>query len=169
MNDPCNYSVEISREDLVFSAAHFITFDDHEGREICETLHGHNYRVRCTVAGPVGSQGYVVDFIALRHALGGVIGRLDHRVLLPDSHPRIAVTAGETEVSAVYDGRRWVFPATDVAILPLANTTAELLAAWILGRLLAEHSGLFRGIGTVAVGVDENGGQWGWARAVNGS
>ena len=35
-----HYHVRIVRADLVFSAGHFITF----GSDLCERLHGHNYR-----------------------------------------------------------------------------------------------------------------------------
>ena len=44
--------------------------------------------------------------------------------------------AGE-EVQAVLEERRWVFPRGDCRLLPLANTTAELLAAHI-GRQLKD-------------------------------
>lgn len=35
-----DFKVTVTKEDLVFAAAHFITFAGHR----CETLHGHNYR-----------------------------------------------------------------------------------------------------------------------------
>jgi 6-pyruvoyltetrahydropterin/6-carboxytetrahydropterin synthase len=40
----------------------------------------------------------VVDFVALRDALKAIVDELDHRMLLPTSHPQIRVTAGEREV-----------------------------------------------------------------------
>ena len=43
------YHVRIAKEELVFSAAHFITF----AGDVCERLHGHNYRLAVEVAGPL--------------------------------------------------------------------------------------------------------------------
>ena len=154
------YLVRLDKECHVFSAAHFITF----GGDICERLHGHNYRVAVEVEGPLDENQYVIDFIALRDELKVITDELDHRVLLPASHPLIRLTMGEQEIEAVFtpDGRRWVFPRGDCAILPVANTTAELLAHYIGQRLLAA---IQRRTGSapsrLEVAVDENHGQWG--------
>ena len=40
-------------------------------------------------------------------------------------------------MTATFGDRRWVFPSGDCRLLPVANTTAELLAAYIGGQLLA--------------------------------
>ena len=154
------YRVRLEKEHHVFSAAHFITFNG----DVCERLHGHNYRVAVEVDGPLDENQYVIDFIALRDELKAITDELDHRMLLPTGHPLIRVTAGETEVEAVFtpDGRRWLFPRGDCALLPVANTTAELLAHYIGQRLLAAVE---RRTGTrparLQVAVDENHGQWG--------
>ena len=161
------YRVRLEKEHHVFSAAHFITF----GGKICERLHGHNYRVAVEVTGPLDENQYVIDFIALRDELKAVTDELDHHVLLPASHPLIRVTAGATEVEAVFtpDGRRWVFPRGDCVILPVANTTAELLARYIGQRLSAA---IQRRTGTpparLEVAVDENHGQWGVCELADG-
>jgi 6-pyruvoyltetrahydropterin/6-carboxytetrahydropterin synthase len=39
-------------------------------------------------------------------------------------------------VRARYEDREWVFPRGDCILLPIENTTAELLARYIAGRLL---------------------------------
>ena len=157
------YSVRLDKEHHVFSAAHFITFGA-PGGIVCERLHGHNYRVAAVVEGPLDENHYVIDFIALRDELKAITDELDHRMLLPTGHPLIRVTAGEREVEVVFtpDGRRWVFPAGDCAILPLANTTAELLAHYIGQRLqaaIARRTGA--NPARLEVAVDENHGQWG--------
>ena len=46
----------------------------------------------------------------------------------------VAEKAGEVEVR--YGERRWLFPREDCVLLPLANTTAELLGRYIGLRLL---------------------------------
>jgi len=125
------YHVRITKDYLVFSAAHFITFDGN----VCERLHGHNYRVAAEVHGPLDENRYVVDFIALRDTLRAIVDELDHRMLLPTGHPTIRVVADATSVEARFEDRRWVFPREDCLLLPLANTTAELLAHYIAVRL----------------------------------
>lgn len=127
-----HYSVRVEKERFTFSAAHFITYGDN----ICERLHGHNYGVAVELFGPLEQNQYVVDFIQVRDALTTIAGELDHRVLLPTEHPTINVRAEDQEVVATFENRRWVFPAEDCVLLPVANTTAELLARHIGLRLL---------------------------------
>ena len=128
------YHVRMSKDYLVFSAAHFITYDG----DICEPLHGHNYRVTAEVHGPLDENHYVVDFIALRDMLKRIVDALDHRVLLPTGHRLIRVAAGDREVEATCGDRRWVFPRGDCVLLPVANTTTELLARYIGQHLAGE-------------------------------
>ena len=128
------YHVRIANDDLVFSASHFITFNG----DVCERLHGHNYRVAVEVCGPLDENHYVVDFVALRQQARAILDDLDHRVILPTGHPRIRVDAGADEVQAAFGRRRWVFPRGDCVLLDLPNTTAELLARHIGLRLLDE-------------------------------
>ncbi len=66
---------------------------------------------------------------------------LDHYVLLPTQHPQIRVEDNGREVTATFAERRWVFPSGDCRLLPVANTTAELLAAYIGKRLFAALGG----------------------------
>ncbi len=164
-----SYFVRLEKERFVFSAAHFITF----GEGVCERLHGHNYHVYAEVHGPLGENQYVIDFIVVRDALQRIVDALDHRVLLPTTHPTIHVDiqgeGGAAEVIAAHDSRRWVFPRDECVLLPVSNTTAELLAKYIADRLrdlLGEV--VVRGISKLEVGVDECDGQWGvyrWIRA----
>ena len=128
------YHVRISKDYLVFSAGHFITY----AGDVCERLHGHNYRVAAEVHGPLDANHYVVDFIALRDAMRAVVDELDHHMLLPTSHPLIHVTADEREVTATFEDRRWVFPSCDCILLPVPNTTSELLARYIAEQLIAD-------------------------------
>ena len=159
------FSVLLEKEQLIFSAAHFITF----AGNICESLHGHNYRVRCEVFGKLDENGYVVDFIALRDALNGLVRRMDHKVLLPTLHPeiRVKVDDGNDEVLVTYEQRRWVFPYDNCLLLPIANTTAELIARFMIGELKAiRDDRLDQAIDKISLGVDENEGQWGVCHSV---
>ncbi len=70
-------SFEVS-EEVEFAASHQVRF----GKEGCEALHGHNYRVRVTVrAESLDATSYVMDFAALRRALAAAVAPLDHRHL----------------------------------------------------------------------------------------
>ena len=146
----------MAKDYLVFSAGHFITYEG----DICERLHGHNYRVRAEVHGELDDNQYVVDFLVLRDELRSIIDELDHHMLLPTEHPTIQVRVTATEVEARFLDRRWVFPRNDCVLLPVPNTTAELLARHIGRRLLAaleDRTGVRPGL--VRIEVDECDGQ----------
>jgi len=152
------FRVQLEKDTLVFSAAHFITFNGN----ICESLHGHNYRVKCEVTGPLDENGYVVDFIALRDALNEIVNSLDHHVVLPAQHPSIKVADDGKEVLVTFESKRWIFPSEDCVILPLSNTTAELMAHYIAVKLKSKTQSKFGdAISKLIVAVDENRGQWG--------
>jgi 6-pyruvoyltetrahydropterin/6-carboxytetrahydropterin synthase len=71
--------MEIFRE-FDFEAAHFLPGVP-EGHK-CKRMHGHSYRARVHVRGKQsGSQNWVMDFADLKRIVGGVVDRLDHRVL----------------------------------------------------------------------------------------
>lgn len=119
------YRVRVADDSTVFASAHFITYD----RDTCETLHGHNFATAVTVEGPLDEKNhYVVDFVALKKLVGDLLAELDHRVLLPTEHEQIQVERRDDEVEVRFPGRRWVFPRSECALLPVANTTVELLA-----------------------------------------
>ena len=154
-----NYFVRVTKDYLVFSAAHFITYDGN----VCERLQGHNYGVEAEVHGSLDKNHYVVDFIALRDALQKIVLTFDHRMLLPTEHDQIKVREQANEIHVSFEARRWVFPKDDCLLLPVANTTTELLARYIALELIAEL--LRQGIEkpqAVRIGVDENNGQWGY-------
>lgn len=152
-----SYRVRVTKDHLVFSAAHFITF----AGNICERLHGHNWRTAVELVGPLDENHYVFDFIALRDALQSIVDELDHRMLLPTRHPKIRVEAGDAEVEVRFEDRRWVFPREDCVLLPVENTTAELIARWLAKRLLPViRQSATTDLQRLRVEVEENFGQW---------
>lgn len=150
------YHIRLEKTEFIFSAGHFITF----AGNICERLHGHNYRVACEIAGPLDENHYVVDFIAVRDALRQITQELDHHMLLPTEHPSIKVREEGAGVIVTFADRRWEFPRQDCLLLPVPNTTTELLARYIGRRLLdaLEAKVGFRPR-LVRIEVDENNGQ----------
>jgi len=127
-----SFGVRIAKSNLTFSAAHFITLN----AQRCERLHGHNYRVSVEVEGPLGDSQIVVDFLTLDRLMHGLVEPLDHRVLLPTEHPTIQIFESDTQVEAVWNDRRWVFPRADSVLLPVSNTTGELLARYLGQQLI---------------------------------
>ena len=149
------FRVRVTKDHLVFSAAHFITIGDW-----CERLHGHNWRVAAEVAGPLDANHFVVDFIALRDQLQKLVDELDHSLLLPMQHPQIRVEVAGEEVEVRFQQRRWVIPRDECRLLPIAQTTAELLAQH-LGQSLCDRMGAsLKGLTSLRVEVEENFGQW---------
>jgi 6-pyruvoyltetrahydropterin/6-carboxytetrahydropterin synthase len=152
------FKVAVTKDYLVFASAHFITFPGHR----CEKLHGHNYRTRVVVEGGLDPEAhYVLDFSMLKDIMKRLTDEIDHRVLLPLESTKIQVReSGDTVTVAVAGKPRYVFPRTDCALLPVPNTTVEMLAQYLAGRLckeLASSGGV--ALRAVEVEVEENFGQ----------
>lgn len=123
------FRVSVSKDYLVFSSAHFITFRGHT----CESLHGHNYRIGVTVEGPIDAEClFVVDFAILKRAVRKYVDAIDHRVLLPTRNPKLAYREADGMTFVEYFGvQSYQFPTKDCAMMPIANTTAEMIAEWL--------------------------------------
>jgi 6-pyruvoyltetrahydropterin/6-carboxytetrahydropterin synthase len=124
---PSQFAIRLDHPSLYFSAAHFISLSSTE----TESLHGHNYFTTCTIEGPLNEEQYVLDFLAVRGMLAEVLETLDHRILLPDRHPRLQLKTESGEIEVRMENRRWVFPHDEVLLLPVENTTTEKIAQWI--------------------------------------
>ena len=126
-----NFIIRVANDDLLFSASHFITFEG----GACEALHGHDYHVAAEVRGPLNSNQYVIDFAILHDVLKSILKELDHRVLLPQNHLRIDIRTIGAELEVSLGGHRWVLPKDDCVLLPVANTTSEMLAQYLAARI----------------------------------
>ena len=125
---PMKHSIRFEHDALHFSASHFITFGTPEK---VEALHGHNFRIKAEVAGPLNSREYVVDFLLAFDALKRICELLSHKVLLPRDHPYIAIKTADDTVHVSMPPLQWTFPAGDTLTLPIRNTTTEALAEYI--------------------------------------
>lgn len=128
------FTVRVTKDYLVFCSGHFISYEG----DRCERLHGHNYRAAVEVEGPLDVNQYVFDFIALKKTAKVLVDELDHRMMLPTQNPHIDVEVGPKSVHVRYRDREWLFPRGDCVLLPIENTTAELLARYLGQRLLTE-------------------------------
>ena len=138
MQERGEFRVSVTKDYLVFSSAHFITFAGHR----CEGLHGHNYRANVTVEGALNKETwFVFDFVELKHIMKRLCDEIDHLVLLPLESERVGVVESGDTVAVSVDGKpRYVFPRKDCALLPIPNTTVEMLAQLLTERLLRVHA-----------------------------
>lgn len=150
------FRVHVTKDYCVFAAAHFITFAGHR----CEALHGHNYRIGVTLDGALEPDSwYVFDFVTLKRIMKKLCDEIDHRVLLPRSNPRLTIREEGTSITVAYDGTpRYVFPRADCALLPVPNTTVEMLAEYLAGRTKEEVARVAR-ITAIELEVEETFGQ----------
>jgi len=145
MSAPCRYSVVVAKDYLKFAAAHFIAYPGFR-----EPLHGHNYQVSVRVEADLGPDGYVLDFGLVKRVAKALCEELDE-------------DAVEVRTEA---GHRFRFPAADVRLLPIAHSSAEELAAYLLARLREALRGEVggRGLAALEVGVAEAPGQAAYCR-----
>jgi len=150
--------VSVERNRLRFAAAHMATFLGD-----CEPLHGHNYDLIVEIEGDLTDDSWVWDFGDLKRATKAIADQLDHRFLLQLQSRVLTITELPDAWEISYADRRYVFPRTDVAALPIDNSTAERLAEWVAGRLLPHlQAGPAAHLRKLTVGVEEMPGQAGW-------
>src|SRR4026209_558759 len=152
------FRVLVTKDYLGFASAHFITFAGHR----CEGLHGHNYRAGVTIEGRLNEESwFVFDFVELKRIMRALCDAIDHLVLLPLKSTRVQGAEEGDVVKVAVDGKpRYVFPRRDCALLPIPNTTVEMLAQMLTERLHAEPQTMgAHGRAEIEMEVEENFGQ----------
>ena len=128
------YEIYVGKEYLKFNAAHFIAYPGFR-----ERLHGHNYQVSVRIEGELGPDGYVVDFGLVKRVTKGVCEELDEHTIVPTASDCLEIDERDDTVVVTYeDGSRFVFPRSDVMLLPIVHTSAEELARYVAGQVSAE-------------------------------
>src|SRR2546428_13593811 len=99
--------------------------------------------------------------------IAAICKELDHRFLLPTKGAALSIAERGAEYEIKFGDRRYVLPTSDVALLPIDNSTAERPAGWLDGRIRAAlfSSGATR-VTRGPAGVEEAPGQAGWV-AIN--
>ncbi len=154
------WSIHIEKDYLKFSAAHFLIFPDGSA----ERLHGHNYKVFVDLESPLDEYGLVLNFREIKPLIRELVGELNERLLIPGRHPVLTCEPdGKGAMEILYRERRYLIPAEEVMLLPITNTSAENLAAWIADTLLQRLAKRFEGMvpDSLRVGVEETAGQRG--------
>ena len=99
--------------DETFSSGHALR--GYKGK--CENVHGHNYKVRVTLAGKeLDSVGLLYDFVHLKQVIQGVIRTLDHR-FLNDFPPFDTINPSAENIA------RYIFDETSKQMTQPANGT----------------------------------------------
>jgi len=156
------HAIRFEHDALHFSASHFITFG---APEKVEALHGHNFRIKAEVAGPLNRKSYVVDFMVAFNALKEICEALSHKILLPRDHSHIIIKHVDKMIHVSVSPLQWVFPAGDAVTLPIRNTTTEALAEYIAGQLrkLLEQESAFEMPPShygITIELEESPGMW---------
>ena len=153
------FSIEVAKDYFNFASAHFLIFSNGQR----EPLHGHNYQVAVKLEGEIDHAGVVLDFIAFKPMIKRICDALDHRTLVQTNSPILKVQRRAREVEVHYRKQRIILPKQDVILLPLANTSTELLAEYVADRIRRQVRRQFPAtqIRYLEVGVEEARGQRG--------
>jgi len=128
------FAIHVAKENLKFSAAHFIAYPGFR-----EPLHGHNYQVGVRVEGKLASNGYVIDFGLIKKIVKAIVDRIDERTIIPADSDCLQIDRpNDRQVRVRYESDEFIFPAADVAMLPIVHSSAEEIARYIWGELVAE-------------------------------
>jgi 6-pyruvoyltetrahydropterin/6-carboxytetrahydropterin synthase len=154
------FTIKVEKDYFNFASAHFLVFADGER----EALHGHNYQVSVAVEGELDRAGIVLDFIAFKPLIKRICDELDHRTLIQKESPHLKIRRAEDHVTVGYRNQRIVLPKHDALLLPIANTSTELLAEYIADQIRARVRRHFPGakLKMLEVGVEEARGQSGF-------
>lgn len=143
---------------IKFSAAHIIP-----EYEKCGRLHGHSYAIHAKVYGEINERGIILDFLSLKEILRNIAEELDHKILIPERHRNVKVREVDNYVEIMSNGKKYLFPKEDCALLPINSTSAETLASYIADKLIQQIA-REENILEVELGLDEGQGQGAWVR-----
>jgi dihydroneopterin triphosphate aldolase (PTPS-III) / 6-pyruvoyltetrahydropterin synthase len=150
------FAIHVAKENLKFSAAHFIAYPGFR-----EPLHGHNYQVGVRVEGRLNETGYVLDFGLIKKLTREIAERLDEHTIIPARSDCLRIEQNNKVVKVYYEHDEFVFPANDVALLPIAHSSAEELAHFIWNQLFSAlgAGNALENISSIEISVAEGPGQ----------
>ena len=155
--------IEIAKQALNFSAAHFTIFSATER----EDLHGHNWQVECELTSPINEQGLIFDYSRIKRLIREICDEMDEKMLLPSRSPHLSIERDGNYVVGVYNDERIPFLERDVLTLPITNISVEELSRYILDRMLDHEEIAREDIREMTIKVSSSPGQKGattWTR-----
>lgn len=126
-------TLEMARAEFGFYAAHIALYNGE-----VEPLHGHTFQVTLRVSGEPDTSGIVAEFSEIKPAMRDAVAALRRRTLVPGDAPELQITRDNDSLSITCGRKRYLLPAEDVTVLPLANTTLEALAGYLLSQVLPQ-------------------------------
>ena len=151
-------TIELSKEDLKFSAAHFTIFS----AERRERLHGHNFGVFVAITAPVGPSGMCFSYKEIKDRIRALCGELDECTLIARDSAHLTIGEDGPYYSVRFGEETMLLLKSDTLLLPIRNTTVEEYARYLLSRLLEDA--MFtetHDIREIVVKVSSGPGQWG--------
>jgi 6-pyruvoyltetrahydropterin/6-carboxytetrahydropterin synthase len=129
-------TIEIDKENLKFSAAHFTIFSGTER----ERLHGHNFGVHVEVTVPLGSNGMQFSYGDLKAKLRQLCDELDEYTLIAADSPHLSISEQAPYYCVDFNGDIMQLLQSDTLLLPVRNTTVEEFARYLKDRLTADQN-----------------------------
>jgi 6-pyruvoyltetrahydropterin/6-carboxytetrahydropterin synthase len=151
--------IEITKQALNFSAAHFTIFSQTER----EDLHGHNFQVECELTSPIDANGLIFDYSLIKRVVKELCDELDEKTILPEKSPYFQLERDGEYIVGVYGDERLPFLPRDVITLPISNSSVEELCHYLLERMLAHPDIKAKDIREMTVKVSSSPGQNGSA------
>jgi len=127
-------TIELFKEYLNFSAAHFTVFSATER----ERLHGHNFSVYAAITAPVTDNGMTADYGLFKNKLKALCEELDEYTLIAGDSPFLDIVQEDNEIKVGFGDELLRFPTSDCLVLPILNTTVEEFSHYLLQKLVAD-------------------------------
>lgn len=155
--------MKVEVKGLKFSSAHFVV-----GHPKCERLHGHDYYVDVLVEGQLDEKGMLVDFGMVKQVIKPILDMLDHKIIIPKGNTKLELHNLDDngvdsifivlELDMVTYPKKLFLTKDEVCLLPIKNSTAELIGEWMYGVMKEEflklgdytlHLRLYEGVGSM--------------------
>jgi 6-pyruvoyltetrahydropterin/6-carboxytetrahydropterin synthase len=157
--------IEIAKQALNFSAAHFTIFSATER----EDLHGHNFQVECELTSPIDNNGLIFDYALIKRVVKELCDAIDEKTLLPEKSPFLILENESDYLFAVFNTERIPFLYRDVITLPVANTSVEELSHYFLEQMLGHDEIAAQDIREMTIKISSSPGQNGTATWISDS
>lgn len=129
-------TIEVSKEYLKFSAAHFTIFTATDR----ERLHGHNYSVAVKVTAPVDDNGLCFPYGELKSRMRTLCDALDEYTIIPGDSPHLGITEQDNYFRVEFNGEVMLFLQSDTLVLPIRNSTVEEFSRYLLHTLMQDDA-----------------------------
>jgi 6-pyruvoyltetrahydropterin/6-carboxytetrahydropterin synthase len=142
--------IDLFRNDMKFSAAHFTIFSATKR----ENIHGHNYYIKASLTSTIGDNGLSYDYRLQRQKIIQLCKTLNEHFLIPQKSPYLSIKEEQDNIHITFNHKTMILPKEDIKILPLRNISSEELSYFFVQHLTADKNDLKeKGIIECEVGV----------------